>query len=167
MARLMALSLGLLCTVLLAGCPYSSPVPLAEPGDIALDAGLFGNWIGVDTDGDSLQISVFPFNQREYYVETRNHASPPARYRVFPFQVEKNLFLHVNELSADAAPEGYAFARYALSGDSDLSLRLVGDKIIPKNLTGSPDDLRVFLKEHVNDPGLDDEESGLVLHRKK
>jgi len=69
MTRSVALPLAVLCLVFVTGCPYPSKVPLAEPRAEFVDDRLVGCWIGVDSDGDSLRVDVFPFNQCEYYAE--------------------------------------------------------------------------------------------------
>ena len=165
MIRWMTLSLAALSLVLLTGCPYSSKVPLAEPNGNATDDHLIGKWVGIDSNGDSLQIAILPFNQSEYYAELREKSGAPTGYRVFSFDIGGERFLHINELAPVRSPLEYSFARYTLSGESELALRFVGDKIVPAALANDRQALLSFLKAHLTDPGLNDEKSVLALHR--
>lgn len=159
------LVLGALCLVFLAGCPYSSRVPLAEPGPKGLDSRLVGEWNGVDAKGDSIRITVLPFNRSEYYAELQEGSGEASRFRAFGFEVGDARLLHVNEISADKEPQEYSFARYTFPGDAEMALTFLGDTLIPASLATDPRALRSFLREHLEDPAIADEASKLVLHR--
>lgn len=162
-----AFTAGLVLLTLATGCPFTSKMPLGEPGHHPLDARLIGLWVGTDSGHDTLHIRAMPFNDAEYYVELSERSGAPSRYRAFVFDVSGQPFLHINELTADLAPEEYCFARYTFSGDGDLSLRFVGEKIVPKALAAEPQSLAAFLGAHLNDPALDDDDSKLVLKREE
>jgi hypothetical protein len=165
MIRRMTLSLAVLSLVVLTGCPYSSKVPLAEPDGKATDDHLIGNWFGIERGGDTLQIVILPFNQSEYYAELHEKSGAPTGYRVFPFDVGGERFLHINELAPVRSALEYSFARYTFSGESELTLRFVGDKAVPTVLANDRRALLSFLKAHLADPSLNDDESALALHR--
>lgn len=165
MKRWMTLSLAVLGVVSLAGCPYSSKVPLGEPDGNTTDDHLIGRWVGIDSDGDSLQITILPFNKAEYYAELREKSEAPTGYRIFAFAVGRERFLHVNELAASRSSLEYSFIRYAFSGESGLTLRFVGDKTVPKALANDRRGLLSFIHAHLADPDLIDAESVLALHR--
>lgn len=162
-----AFTASLLLLTLATGCPFMSKVPLGEPGHHPLDARLIGLWVGTDSNRDTLQITAMPFNDAEYYVELSEGHGASSRYRAFVFDVGGQPFLHINELTADLKPEEYYFARYTFSGDRELSLRFVGDKIVPKALATEPQSLVTFLAAHLNDPALDDDDTKLVLKREE
>ena len=167
MIRAMTLSLAVLCLAVIAGCPYSSKVPLAEPDGRALDDRLIGQWVGIDGDGDSLQIGIFPFNQREYYAEFGGNSGAPTRCRVFAFDVGGERLLHINELSATRASVEYSFARYTFSGDSELAVRFVGEKSVPKALASDALALSAFLEAHLADSALIDGGTVQALRRRQ
>jgi hypothetical protein len=160
-----AFAVSMVLLALATGCPFTSKVPVGEPGRRSFDARLIGSWTGVDHDRDTVRIAVFPFNDAEYYVELTEGGGAPSRYRAFVFDAGGQPFLQINEISTDPAPEEYSFARYTLSGDRELSLRFVGEKIVPKALATEPKALAAFLGTHRNDPALDDDDSNLLLKR--
>ena len=160
-------SLALLFAAVVAGCPYSSRVPLAEPDGNALEDRLIGQWVGVDSNGDSLQIAVFPFNQTEYYAELREPSGDRTGYRAFAFDVGGERLLHINELTTTRTEAEYVLGRCAFAGDSELTLRFIGDQIVPKALAEDPQALSAFLKEHLADPTLNDGDTELALRRSK
>lgn len=167
MMKRLVLLFGLLCAVLVTGCPYSSKVPLAVPSDTVRDDRLVGEWAGADGEGDSMRIVILPFHGGEYYAELRESDGTQSGYRVFAFDVGGARLLHINELSADREPAEYVFARYALSGDSELALSFVGDKIVPEALATDRVALLAFLEQHLGDPALDDQDARLLMHRSK
>ncbi|MCX5752211.1 MAG: hypothetical protein NTW97_01055 [Candidatus Krumholzibacteria bacterium] len=156
----------LLSLAFTAGCPYTSKVPLGFPDRQSFDPRLVGFWMGYGTEGDSTMIRVLPFNDAEYYVEMDEQDKEPSRYRAFVFDIGAQQFLHFNELSKDGAPPEYCFARYAFSASGELSLRFVGEKIVPKPLAADPKALKAFLASHLGDPALDDEDVRLLLRRR-
>ncbi len=162
-----AFTASLVLLTLATGCPFTSKMPLGEPGHHPLDARLMGLWVSTNGGDDTLRITVIPFNDAEYYVELSEKNGESSRYRAFVFDVSGQPFLHINELSADPASREYCFARYTLSGDRELSLRFVGEKIVPKALATEPQSLAAFLGAHLNDPALDDDDTKLVLQRRE
>ncbi|MBM3286124.1 MAG: hypothetical protein FJY88_02065 [Candidatus Eisenbacteria bacterium] len=165
MMKRIVLLVGLLCMVLAMGCPYSSKAPLADPSGKVLDDRLIGEWAVVDVDGDSMRITLLPFNEGEYYAELRENGGNPSRYRVFGFGIGSARLLHVNEISEGREPPEYSFARYTFSGNSELEVTFVGDKVVPEALATDPQALLSFLEKHLEDSALDDEETRLVMRR--
>jgi hypothetical protein len=166
----MVFVLAALCLVLATGCPFTSEVPIAQPGNRAPDERLVGAWFGAFSNGDSVAMEVFSFNDAEYYVELYDldeDSNEIMRCRVFEFDVDGSPFLHVNGLESGGEPSEYFFVRYSFPSDSELSLRLVGEDIVPPELSNDPRGLLAFLRDHVKDPALDDEGSALVLIRRE
>jgi hypothetical protein len=164
--KALALLFGSLATLLLAGCPFESQTPLAEPSPEKTDARLVGAWIGVDEeDRDSLAVTILPFNRAEYYVETREVDGDAERYRAYLFEIGGETFVHLNGLEAGGPSPSYVFARYAIDSGGRLHLRFVGDRITPDSLDSDARGLAEFIRTHVADPALDDEDTVLVLDR--
>jgi hypothetical protein len=166
MKRRVGFSAILLLLAFTAGCPYTTKAPLGIPDRNSFDTRLVGLWMGYGTEGDSTLVRVFPFNEAEYYVEMDEQDREPSRYRAFVIDIGGERFLHFNELARDGAAPEYCFARYAFSASGDLSLRFVGEKIVPKTLAADPKALKAFLTSHLGDPTLDDEDVRLVLKKR-
>jgi hypothetical protein len=168
MKRWIGFSAILLVLAFTAGCPYTARVPLGDPDRNSFDKRLVGLWIGCDPDNeaDSTLIRVIPFNDAEYYVELDEQDEEPSRYRAFIITIGGQEFLQINELAIGGAAPEYIFARYALSGSGELSLRFVGEEIVPKTLATDPAALKGFLAPHIDDPALDDEDVKLLLRRR-
>lgn len=167
MKRWLVISTAVLCLLFVSGCPYTAQVPLAKPDTRAVDHRLIGNWAGIESDGDSFQIAVFPFGQSEYYAEVNEKTGATTRYRALAFDISDARFLQLNELSVQREAGEYFFARCSFSGESDLVLRFVGDKLVPKALAADSVGLLAFLRDHVSDPALDDEDVILALRRRE
>lgn len=155
----------LLTLVLVAGtgCPFEAKVPIGKASPASLDPRLFGAW--TDTSADSARILVLPFNETEYYVEVTEKDGRRDHYRVAPITLAGRQMLQVNELSAQATPDGYVFARCSLTPDGALSLRFVGEKIVPKSLQKDSQGLADFIAAHLDDPALEDEDTNILLRR--
>jgi hypothetical protein len=158
------LAVGALFLVFLAGCPFETRVPLAEPAPGSIDSRLVGFWSGINTkDGDSLEVVIMPFNDAEYYIEVRDGDGPPERYRAYAIAVAGEYVLQINEIGPGEASDGYVFARYAFTDERDLMVQFVGEKIVPKELETDPAGLFEFLSGHMGDAELDDEDLRLAL----
>jgi hypothetical protein len=158
----------LLLLAFTAGCPYTAKVPLGDPDRNSFDARLVGLWMGCDTGdvSDSTLIRVIPFNDAEYYVEMVEQDKEPSRFRAFIIKIGEQKFLQFDELTLERGQPEYCFARYAFSENGDLSLRFVGEEIVPKNLAADPTALKAFLASHLGDPALDDKDMNLLLRRR-
>jgi len=165
MNRLLMIGAGLALLSLVTGCPYTANVPLADPVAHSIDPRLIGSWVGTVGDGDSTRIRILAFNDSEYYAETIESNGAASRYRTFVFDAGGQPFLQINELSTDVLPAEYGFARYSFSPDGVLTMRFVGEKIVPKAMATDRPALLAFLAGHRNDPALDDDGSTLVLTR--
>jgi hypothetical protein len=166
MKRAATLVLAFLGTILVAGCPYESDVPLGNPGAATLDPLLRGHWVAFDTDHSLVEIDFMPFNEGEYLVEVREKDKKPDHYRAFTVRVGGEAFLNVNEVKADAARRPfYYFARYSVGPDGSLALRFVGDKAMPKDLKTDPKQLETFLAAHLEGAFLNDSEAPITLRR--
>jgi hypothetical protein len=168
MKRWIGFSAILLLLALTAGCPYTAKAPLGDPDRNSFDKRLVGTWLGYDAGdvSDSTLIRVIPFNDAEYYVEMAEQDKEPSRFRAFIIKIGEQQFLQFDELTLERGQPEYCFARYAFSEDGDLSLRFVGEEIVPKNLAADPKSLKAFLASHLDDPALDDKDMNLLLRRR-
>ncbi len=166
MKRRVAFAALFLFLVINAGCPYTAKIPIAVPDRSAFDPRLVGEWIASGDAGDTVLVSVYPFNEAEYYVETVEGKDKPDRYRVFAFTVGKERLLHLNELGFENSVHEFVFGRYDLSVDGELTIRFIGEKCVPKSLADDAKALRAFIAAHLDDPALDDEDVKLVMRRK-
>ena len=108
---------------------------------------------------------VVPFNDAECFVETRDGDNEPERYRTYVVKVGGKAFLNINGIGQPGPAKSFSFARYDALPDR-LTLRFVGDGIVPKQLATDADALREFLRSHLNDPRLDDADGAFVLQRR-
>lgn len=150
--------------LLLTGCPYDSKVPLATPRSGSLDPRLFGTWVGtVGAEVDSNRILVVPFNNAEYLIEVTERNGTVSRYRAVGLDVGGEPFLQINEVSEEIPGNSFILARYTLAPGGRLRVRLVGEKIVPKDLDADAKGLLGFVAAHLNNPELDDEDTLLQL----
>jgi hypothetical protein len=168
MKRWVGISAILFLLAFAAGCPYTTKAPLGDPDRNSFDRRLLGTWMGCDPDNvaDSTLIRMLPFNDAEYYVEVEEEDGEPSRYRAFIITIGGQKFLQFNELADHGEALEYCFARCAFSENGDLSLRFVGEEIVPKALATDPESLKAFLASHLDDPALDDKDMNLLLRRR-
>ncbi|MGD1047325.1 MAG: hypothetical protein ABR899_01075 [Candidatus Krumholzibacteriaceae bacterium] len=152
---------------LASGCPFESKVPLGTDEHSVIDQRLLGYWVWDDPVGkeESTLFTVWNFNEREYYVELSNGDKEPTRLRAYSVDVGGQAFLNISELSLDGRPQTFDFARYAFRDEGKLSLAIVGDKGIPRDLASDAEKLTEYLKSNMNDRNLYDEGSPAILRR--
>jgi hypothetical protein len=156
----------ILVAVTLPACPVESTAPIGKPTEGSIDKNLIGRWENVDAKKkESLELIVLPFNDAEYYVESHIPGKEIGRFRVFPTKVGGDIFLNVKPLSIDKRPDWWVFARYSVSSQQELTLRFVGDSIVPKAIVESHDQLAAFISKHATDPKLDDEDGPHLFRR--
>jgi hypothetical protein len=150
--------------LLLTGCPYESKVPLTKPHPGSLDPRLFGTWVGTaGAEADSNSVLVVPFSDTEYLVELKEKNGTVDRYRAVGLEIGGQPFLQINEVSEEIPAKSFVLARYTLAPGGRLTVRLVGEKIVPKDLAADAKGLLGFVAAHLNDPQLDDEDTLLQL----
>jgi hypothetical protein len=135
--------------VLCAAC-YSSPVPLAHPGE-RIDSTLLGVWTEQDAaQPDAVEIRVFPFNDTEYYVEIEE-GRRLSRFRAFTTHVGTNAFLNVQAL--DSEDRDYGVFRYTAK---DRAVTLEPLKHDAPRFTRSAE-LQAWLMAHASDATIYDD----------
>jgi hypothetical protein len=149
----------------LAGCPVESHLPIAESGQHPIDMNLVGDWTGVSADGDSSAVVVIPFNKFEYYVETTEKPGARDRFRAFVFDVDGLEFLQVNEIGIEQSSGGYVFARLEFLPDGTVSIKFVGEQLVPKTLADDPKAILAIIEKNSRNEALYDAETALRLRR--
>ena len=167
MRRLAVCFAVVLLAALLSGCPFESKVPVGTADRSIVDGRLLGYWVGDDPAGkdESSLFAVRDFNGREYYVELSEGDKEPTRLRAYSVDVDGQAFLNISELHAERRPRTFNLARYAFLDGGKLSIWLVGDKGVPSALASDAQKLTEYLKSHMNDRALYDEDSPAVLRR--
>ncbi len=163
----MRVQFGLFAVAFLAafvtGCPYEADTSLGEPKE-ALDTRLLGVWTTTDAESEeSSQIRVERNGDSEYAIEIPDDEGETTKMRAFIVTVEGEPFLNISEVKSDGSKQPFVFGRYTISEDGELTLRLVDEKGVPKALKGDRPGLVNYLKEHLHDPALDDQDGPLRL----
>ena len=143
----------LICVLLLsAGCYYDSP--LTEEHSLPIDTNLLGVWQEIADDGvlpdESDRMVVLKLSETEYLVHY------PVRkeggyYRAYPFSLGGVEGIQVEVLGSGSGPveEGemdiYVVVSYSLT-DGDLELRILNEKLVDDELSGSTAIREAFLK---------------------
>ena len=150
-SRLLALAVVLLA-VPLTGCPLDLPFALGEPGPGSLDPALEGRWGWSDPkNGEEGEFSFSRFSATEYVALGKEKGKDAlVLFRVFTTTVGGTSFLNVCELKPWQEPS-FLYARYTVKGD-ELSLRIVDEKEVPKEMQGDPKALTRFLAGHPEVP---------------
>jgi len=155
--------------IFLAGCPYSSDVPLGDPASAVIDRALPGTWRLEDPEThEKFTLTFASFNGHEMVgFSSEGEGKPISAFRLFVTPVGGERFLNVQELKDDSAPQWY-LARYRVSGDT-LSLRLVDDGLFGSKTFSSPQALQEFVASRLADPRLfgspQDETPDMLLTR--
>jgi hypothetical protein len=150
-SRLLAFAVVLL-SVPLGGCPLDLPAPLGEPGPGSLDPALEGRWGWTDPKrNEEGEFSFSRFNATEYVAVGKEKGKEPLFvFRVFTTKAGSAAYLNVCELKPGKEPS-FLFARYTVKGD-ELSMRLVDENEVPKEIQGDPKALARFLATHPEVP---------------
>jgi hypothetical protein len=152
--------------LLLSACPFESKVPLGSPDAKKVDARLVGYWVARSPKSDeSALVVVLPFNDAEYLIEIMAEDDKPERYRGFRLDVAGHPFLQLDVLEPKVEPRVFSLARYEFTPDHRLSVRLIGDKLVPESLASDRQGLLDFVAAHVDDTALYDQEEPVVLRR--
>lgn len=147
-----ALALALLAILFVTGCPLEAPFPLGEPGPGSLDPALEGRWAWSEPKSrEEGEFEFTRFNAAEYVVLGREKGKEVTLlYRVFTTKVGVTSYLNISDLQQ--GPErSFLFARYAVKGD-ELSLRIVDEKELPKEVQADPKELVKLLASRPDIP---------------
>jgi hypothetical protein len=135
----------------LSGCPFTSRLPLSDPGSARPDSGIVGTWRTLDPEsGEWNTISIFPFNDHEMVgFAPEGTGGKVDAFRIFPTAIGGESFLNFRQLGGE--DEDWYFARYEVAGDT-LRLKIVDDGLFEKRQFSASADLREFVRQHLSDP---------------
>lgn len=140
---------------LIVGCPLVSEYPLTSNMSVPINPKLVGTWIqeGNTTDTKSLSISIFAFNQQEYYMEVRdnNNIEDVMRLRAFISTIDNVPFLNFKDITG--CYKGYRYFKYILSSDNVLNLRIIDDELIPAR-PSTQEGLLSDIRRYINNDNL-------------
>jgi hypothetical protein len=135
--------------LVLGGCPYSGPVPLADPDPALFVPELVGRWIPIEGDAPRADIHIFRHAGPEYVV-VMAEPDDATLARAWATRLGTALFLNVQELKEPSreTPE-YSVVRVDLDGDR-LTLRWLHERIGAGAHTA--EELRARVSAQLDDP---------------
>jgi hypothetical protein len=135
----------------LSGCPFTSRVPLSDPGAARPDSGIIGTWRTQDPEtGEWNAITILPFNDHEMVGFAPDGTGGKVdAFRMFQTAIGGENFLSFRQLGGE--DEEWYFARYQVDGDT-LRLKIVDDGLFEKRQFAVSADLREFVRQHLSDP---------------
>ncbi len=158
MKRFLLLCAAGICQLLLCGCPLSTTLPLGPSIDAPMDSRIVGKWVFMEDAGDTKEaaaLSILPFNEHEYYAEVIEKGRTTDRYRAYLTVIEGVPFLNVQEIREDPARRTFMFVKVSVS-ENTLALAVVEDTLASKKKPSTSDELRQFIREHIENPSLYD-----------
>jgi len=147
---------------LLAGCPYSSAIPLNLAEDAVIDDSLIGNWGNADKDADSTEVlHILKFNAHEYLILFFEEEETSI-FRAFSKSIGESQFLSLTEIQPGIEQEmNYIFARYQVH-KNQLQISLVEEKLFEDQQFVNSDQLCRFIETHLENDILYDETHSFV-----
>lgn len=148
---------------LLCGCPLESPVPLSKASKATIDPALIGEW-EYTVEGEQFTMIIQQFSDHELLImgiedgEVQQEAA-----RAFATVIKDERFLNVQEMEEPYNERVWYLVKYTISGDT-LTAWIVDDKLFTKPVTSSRA-LSRFVKKHLHDKALFDDDPFLVLKR--
>jgi hypothetical protein len=138
-------------SLLLAGCPYESQVPLSSP-DLLIDEAILGVWR--IPDGEPQEVLVIAaFNAREYVLVVADDPIP-AVTRMFLSVVGGLRLLNVVEISSEPGEiYPYYIAEYQVREDR-LSYRLLDDELVGARSFENSEEFSRFVETHLDNEAL-------------
>ncbi len=150
--------------VFLTGCPYHSIHSGGPASKAGPDPAILGAWIGCNPENsrECLRLSVYRFNEYEYYAETsevryEDDAAKVSiqtdRYRVFRTGIGTPPLFNVQplDISTSVVSENY-FARIESRGPDELVVAFVSDSFVKPGFKSSGE-LGAYLKSNIDKPG--------------
>lgn len=138
------------CSVFLLGCPYSTSVPISKM-PLAPDQMFVGRW---DINGSKYNITI---TDGLYDVkEERNGDAEPDHYKGYFTKVKDATFL--NLYSPDKSSIMYDIWKVEVINNNKVVLRGMSPEIKEKFTT--PEALKAYIEQHMNDKNFFDTEDG-------
>lgn len=147
-------TLALLIVVCLTSCSiYESEVPLGKPGSTEVKSEILGKWILNEEKKNeevSGHIEIFSFNSNEYlvqvseYADTTDHIESFLNFRMFPIQINKEIYYNIQILSNDEETQYSIYKLKPISGNRYKLLYLSKEQF--EKLFTSSTDFRKYVE---------------------
>ena len=152
----------LFAAFLLAGCE-SAQVPLGEPDELLVDASVLGEWVSEGEDGDPSTLSIWAFNDHEYYVEWLAEYNDPdlVRLRIFSSDLGGELFSNIQCVDCSAEDRNeWMFYWYEMESPDVLLVKGIANKHYRDSMAQMTRsrDVRRYVEQHMHDEGFFSEE---------
>ena len=137
---------------------YVSDFPLAAPESAEKVPGITGIWEKISEKSDETGINTLEFilfNKSEYIIRSGDNVEN-SLLRVFSINIAGTPFLNIQDLSE--TEKKFVFCKYSISEERVLTLHFVGDTILKSDTPATSKKLRKFIKNHINDPALFNDE---------
>jgi hypothetical protein len=106
--------------------------PLGQPGQVALDSHLLGDWNcrpGLDDSTETATLEILRFDESQYLAEWKED-DKTTRYRAFPTSVKGVRLINLTELGGGQASEPWLVVRYRVGPDESLAVDFLEEKIL-------------------------------------
>lgn len=139
------LTYGLLAaTLLLAGCPYQSDVPI-DKGSCSVPSWLPGKWQEIKQNGDGAVYDVKPDNSNASLLLVSSTAE--SFRKIYLSKIGNSVFISVYEPGDDVSDEGYYIFRLMKKSSTEIELLPVKEHAD----VAAAGSLKEFLRLHEND----------------
>ena len=155
-------------TVFLAGCE-GAQVPLGDANDVPIDERLLGDWMALDDEQEATILTIWAFNDTEYYMEFMQDDDDEAadadtmRIRAFSTEVKDYMFTNIQCINCDEDEKEWYFYSYTFDSDGKLAVQGIENKHYRDamaEMTRSKD-VRKYVRAHLNDEDFLEEEVGI------
>ncbi len=145
----------ILVSCVLFGCPLQSKFPLGDSNNAPMDERLLGVWIIEEPEElKNGKLSIFSFNETEYYMESQEPKSgETGRSRAFITIIDNVIFLNFQEIEHGSSERDYGFLKISVSSSNVLRIWSLEDGLLPRKPT-STEDLSSFVRDNINNPKL-------------
>lgn len=149
-------SVPLFVLIALCGC-YETEQDLGPRDQSRVDRRFVGEWEFRNPQEGATVLTVFNFDDRQYYLEWAKVGESPQRGAAFVAEVGGAAFAHVRDLKPDGVVAAkHTLLRLDLAGDGRLSLRFLNDQFFEgKDVSTSPK-LRALVAQNVDNTAMYD-----------
>jgi len=154
----------LIGTVFTAGCE-GAMVPLGDADQVQVDQQLIGEWMALDDEQEASVITIWAYNDTEYYLEWIEEGSDPetVQIRAFTTELEGLRFSNVQCIVCDDDEREWFFYRFELVEGNELHVQGIKNKHYRDamgDMTRSKD-VRRYVRRHLDDMDFFEEEIGI------
>ena len=144
---------------------YISDFSLGTPESSSPVPGIAGKWEKIlknenESGIDSLEFIIF--NENEYIMRSGDN-NEKSLARAFSTEIAGFQFLNIQDLSE--TKKQFVFCKYSISKDNILTMHFIGDTIFKTDPPINSKKLRKFIKKHINDPALFNDDMKFSLRK--